>query len=409
MRKSSSRAVFTIATSGLILASWQANALALELNRINACGEIKTVQRFLRKVSDSCRLPQDAIGRAVKQVFEQSGAGHCVLVQVPISTLRDYTCVKSSSGDTSDLLCFRTVPAAFLEEYKSKYDEKYKFISNQYIEAGRVCEGSNGDSTTTGPTLFPPALTGVSAHEFGFIVQYGATRPGDSFVSHGFARLNPSLGNASTRAIEYIHYASGLKPYSDTRYIYGNWRLDIDRNTEWFSPITKNLRKNSIRSYVAGLSIDLKRAAKAPPLDKGSFASFDLLSAAADLIENEGFAEARTSDFGAGAGFSKEALKTELVKRTPFGVKEYFGYSEPELRIYMRTKGLSCMKNEHGAIGLYLMAIEGDKDIKVDFGGVFFVAVGLGACASETGSGVKFIKNIMNDINNQVMDSLKRL
>lgn len=409
MRESSSRHVFELAVFGLILVLWQTKALALEFNRINACGEIKTVQRLLEKIADKCKQPQDAIGRAIKQVYEQSSIGHCVLEQAPTKSLQDYMCIKSSTGDESVLLCYRMVPVTILEEYKSRYDEKYKFASNQYIEEGRACEGSNGDSTTTGPSLLPPALAGVSAHEFGFIVQYGATRPGDSFVSHGFARLNPNVGSASAKAIEYIHYAGGLKPYTDAAYIYGNWRIDVDRRTEWFSPITKNLRKNNISSYLAGLSIDLKRAAKAPPLDKSSFASLDLLNAAADLIENEGFAEVKSSEFKRSTGYSKEALKTELVKRIPFGVKEYFGYSEPEFRIFMRTTGLGCMKNERGAIGVYLMAIEGDKDVKVDFGGLFFVVIGLGACASETGSGVKFIKNIMNDINNQLMESLKRL
>ena len=226
--------VFSVVLAVAVAAS-PAVAAEIELTRLNACPDIASVLERLqgsrRSSDDDCRPASNAVERGIRSAFSQSGQDVCILRRAPVSSLADFGCMRTSVKGHETMTCIRAASANLVAEYKAGYVTTYAIAISRYLAQAAQCPGSNGDAAIAPSTTFSPFLISVAAFQLGFVSQYGSTRPGNAFVSHGFAKTSPDVSRAGIEAIEYVVFNSapdnGASIAATDYTNVGNWRLRL--------------------------------------------------------------------------------------------------------------------------------------------------------------------------------------
>lgn len=397
---------YLVASLAVFLPCSTTIAAELEFTRINACTDVAQVLRSVLRPSTDCSSATSIIDRTIRDGAAGSSASLCFMERAPASSLSGFRCVQVTASGTGNITCYRPASLATISEYKDNYERKYAAPTSSYMEAAKACSGSNGQSSPTIETTFPPTLMPVSAHEFGFNVQYGNSQPGSALVTHGFARTSPEVASRGPAAIEYVSFFDGASSVLRPRIAVGNWRLQVDTSSDFFEPFRKMLRRQGIDVYLATIDIDLKRAPLAPKLSKSSSLPEELSETVVSLLEGKDFVEMSDYDFESRTGKSKEEATKEFGKNVFFGARTLVNVGALNFRLLMKDSGMQCTKNNRGAVGAYIFTLDGNPNMQADFGGISTLLVGFGACSSSSGSARDYLRNVVNDIKRQLLDNL---
>lgn len=381
-------------------------AAELELTRINSCTDITQVLRYVLRPVTDCGSATGIIERTIRDGAVGSSASLCFMERPPASSLNGFRCIQVTAPGTGNISCYRPASIATISEYKENYVKKYAAPTSAYMEAAKNCSGSNGQSSPTVETTFPPTLMPVSSHEFGFNVQYGNSQPGTAFVTHGFARTSPEVASRGPAAIEYVSFYAGAASVLRPRTAVGNWRLQVDTSADFFEPFRKMLRRQGLDAYLVTVDIDLKRAPLAPKLSKSSSLPEDLSENVVSMLENEDFEEMSDDDFELRTGKSKEEATKEFGRNVFFGARTLMNVGALSFRLLMKESGIQCTRNNRGAIGVYIFTLDGNPNMQADFGSISTLIVGFGACASPSGSTRGYLRSLVDDVKKQLFDDL---
>ncbi|WP_156924519.1 hypothetical protein [Derxia gummosa] len=307
-----------------------------------------------------------------------------------------------------DLACYRSISPSLLTDYKTNFSGRYAAQTSSYIEQAKRCKGSNGDASRIIDTTFPSIFAPVAEHEFGFNVQYGDTRPGTAMVSHGFAKASPAISQRGYDAIEYIVYANAMASELQAYTTHGNWNLHVDTSPEFATQFINGLRRQGLNAYLASVDIDIQRAPRASAIPK----SPSLVEALSELVvarlEDEGFTEMDDDELKQHTGKTREQMSNTVVKQVSFGARNLMNGRVPQFRLLMKKSGVPCTREGRGAIAAYLFTLEGESGVQVDFGGFSAMLIGFGTCASSANSAKEYIRNLVDESKEAVLDELSR-
>lgn len=390
-----------------VLAGFGASPAAeIEFTRINACKDISEAFSSLKRSSTSCGTATGVIERRIRDFAIGSEAKLCFLERPPVASLSGFRCIQSSYGSAVAIACYRSAPPELLADYKANYVKRYSAHASSYIEEAKRCPGSNGDASRIIETISPIFMP-VAEHEFGFNVQYGDTKPGSSMVSHGFARTSPEVSKRGPNAIEYVVFSDGKGAELAARTTHGNWRLRVDTSPDSAAQFVKAIKRNGLDAYLASVDIDIQRSPRASTLSKKSALLDELSDVVASKFEDEGFEEMSDEDLKRNTGKTREEMIETVVKGVSFGARHLMNGRMPQVRLLMKTSGLSCTRGGRGAIGGYLFTFEGEKDVQVDFGSISAMVLGFGSCASSVNSSREYVRNLAEETKQAFLNELQ--
>lgn len=383
-------------------------ASEIEFNQLNACKEINETFSRMESLSSDCVPPIGIIDKVIQDYSNANNSKICFMGKPPAPSLANFRCIYISFKESRSISCYRPASSDLLSEYKLNYNEKYISKESVYIQQARRCPGSNGDASRSISTTFPQILVGVARHDFGFLVQYGTTKPSSAMVSHGFAKTSPEVSSRGPNSIEYVAFVDGLIPYEDHYTEYGNWRLNVDTSTEFYYPVIKALQRQGLDAYVASVSIEIRRTPQAQAYPKANSLPNKLSSIIALRLEDEGFEEMDDEDVQKYTGMTKSEIIKAVIKAFPFGAPILANDRKMDIRVLLKKSGLSCTKNNRGGVGAYLITFDGAQNVQVDFGNITTLVLGLGACGSPNNSSRQYARNLTLESKQAILDELRR-
>lgn len=386
----------------------QVSAQEVKLNLLDSCDDVSRAFQVVRGSSGSCADAKGLIEKTIQNSLSFSDVNACFAVSPPLSSLKDFRCFSVSKTGHRSLTCYRPTALSSITEFKTEFTRKYASRVEEYLKQARVCKGSNGDASRIIETTFPPALSAVAAHEFGFIAQYGNSKPGTATASHGFARTGPVVSATGVEAIEYWSIADGMMPPLPERTRHGDWRLRVDSSTIAYDKYFQKLAESGTKTHVAVVDIDLQRAPLARKLSKNAVSPEKLSEMLVSALEDEGFEEFSDEQIKDKTGRSRKELREGFSSGMTFGAPKKLVLSPPNFRLLMKDVGAKCTQNNKGAFGAYLFSQAGDGDIPVDFGGISLILVGFGSCASNVSASREYINNLAEESKVMLLDELKR-
>lgn len=390
------------------MASGAASAQAIKLNLLDACNDIAQTFQIIKSSNHSCGDAQGLFERTIKNSLSFSDIKACFAVRPPSTSVKDFKCFSVSTKGHNSLTCYRSTTIDVVADFKSGFSEKYAPLVEGYLRRAKECRGSNGDASRVIDTTFPPALISVAAHELGFIVQYGASKPGTATVSHGYARTSPATSSIGMNAIEYFSIADGMRAPLPERTQHGNWRLLVDRSTSAYESYFRRLSDSGVRNHMAIVDFDLRRAPLAPQVSRHAISPDSLSQKLAASLEVEGFEEFSDEQIQEKTGRSRKELQSSIFEGVAFGAPKRLMPSPPNFRLFMKDTGSKCTQNNRGAIGAYLFARAGDPEVQVDFGDMSLIVVGFGSCASNVYAGRDYVENLVEEASALVLVELKK-
>lgn len=398
----------TVATIVLIVVSGIASAQEVRLNLLDACNDIAQVLQVVRSPADSCGEAKGLIEKTIKHSLAVGDINACFAVRPPISSLKDFKCFSVRISGHGSLTCYRPTSLDLVADFYAGFSERYAPKVEGYLRQARECKGSNGDASRVIDTTFPPALMAVAAHEFGFNVQYGTSKPGTAMVSHGYARTSPATSASGTSAIEYFSVVDGMLGAIPKLTRHGNWRLRIESPTRAFESYFRKLSESGVRNHFAIVDFDLQRAPLSPNLSKSAISPKTLSHIVAASLEDEGFEEFSDEQIQDKTGLSRKELQARVLDGVAFGAPIRLMPSSLEFRLHMKVAGSKCTQNNKGAFGAYVFSRAGDGEVPVDFGSISLLLVGFGACASQASAGREYVENLVGEAKMRILDELKK-
>jgi hypothetical protein len=395
---------------GLVLLTLMGTAAAssIEFSRISACSETARLLEAARRTQQNCVRPTSVAARTIRSYLTAANLQLCFLERAPLPTLTDFECFQIGVGAHRSLTCYRPSTLSRISDYKVNFPDRYSAQVERYLLDARSCPGSNGDASRVIDTTFPPPLMPIAAHEFGFIVQYGSTRPGTATAIHGFARTSPAVARTGPEAIEYISVSDGAAPPPLERTRHGDWRIRVDSSTAFAEPVVRSARQQGIDVFPAVVDIDLRRAPLAPFLAGNTAFSADLANKAVSFLEDEGFEELSDRDLRRHAGATRDEMVRTIKDNIAFGARKFVDNYATSLRVLMKTSGTNCTRNGNGAFSAYFIASSGEEGVAVDFGSLGVFVVGLGACGSGRHEGRTYVSNLTGEIKELLLDEISK-
>lgn len=404
---SKNRLLFLALTASSVVSTAIPAQADLEFNRLTSCADIAKMLATLSLPPSNCSAPVGVISRTIDNLYRTTPMKLCFLRNPPLEALNDFKCVQSSYRESKDIACYRPIDESLVRGYKENYTSRYAGKASSYIELAKRCPGSNGDASRIVETTFPPILMSVAAHEFGFNSQYGATRPGNALVSHGFASTSPAASTSGAQALEYIVYSLMPRQQQAPRISIGNWRVDMTAPTSETNEFLKVVRRQGVDAFASSFHFDIMRSPSASPRSKAPSLLDALSEIAAAKIEDEGFEELTDDDFKQHTGKTMSEMADAVAKSTAFGAQGLLKGRLPTLRVLLKQDGIPCTKNGQGAVGAYLFQLESEKNVQAEFGDFSGWLVGLGSCASTMSGGQQYVRNLSGEIKEAILEDLR--
>jgi hypothetical protein len=402
--------LFRLTSLGLIALALvgPAAAAGIDFTRINSCEETSTLLEAARRTPQSCIRPTTTVARTIRSYLSTTNIDLCFMERGPLRTLADFDCFHVKMGTHRSLTCYRPATLSQISDFKTNFPTIYSGRVERYLRDARSCPGSNGDASRVIDTTFPPSLMPIAAHEFGFIVQYGTSRPGTATAIHGFARTSPTVSRTGIDAIEYLTVSDGAAPPPVERTIHGDWRIQVDTSTAFVEPLVKGARQLGVAIFPSVVDIDMRRAPLAPLLDGNTTFSSKLADGVVSTLEDEAFEELSDSDLRRFTGLTREKMVQAIKDNVAFGARGFMENYATSLRVMMKTSRASCTRNGEGAFAAYLIASSGESGVAVDFGSLGVFVVSFGACASRRAEGRTYVSNLTREIQEQLLDELSK-
>ncbi|MBI3149220.1 MAG: hypothetical protein HYZ17_11995 [Betaproteobacteria bacterium] len=382
-------------------------AADIDLNRINACSDIAETISSLKRPNVRCVSPTGAIEEAIRDFAAGSDVKLCFLAHPPASSLEGFRCVHSTFRGRRGIACYRSATLDLLSDYRSNFSSRYSALTSSYIEQAKRCPGSNGNASRGLDTTFPPIFMSVAEHEFGFNVQYGNTKPGSAMVSHGFARTSPAISQRGPAAIEYVVYGEGRVSELAARMPHGNWSLRVDTSPEFAAQFIRVLKRQGLDAYQAAVDIEIQRSPRALAIAKTPSVPDALSEVFVSKLEDEGFVEMDDEGLMRHTGKTREQMSNAILQGVLFGARNFLRGRMLQFRLLMKDSGIRCARGGRGAIGAYLFTLAGERGVQVDFGNFSAIVIGFGSCASSANSSREYIRNLVDESKQALLDDLQ--
>lgn len=368
---------------------------AINFNQLNDCNAVAKLYKALRQNDlPGCTAPTDAVSLQILSRVNTDTVGVCLLKQSPVDSLAGFRCIRSTIGEFAAVTCYRLAKADEIERYQQNYRDDYAAVVQRYRNESAECSMSNGDAATAQNSLLPPLLAPIARFEFGSIVGLGTASPPDSAMVHGFATIDPMLGDRLPSAIEFVEMTVGRgvyqSPYTRERSV-GHWAIGIDEAREFDEQITKayqqqgapfqfNSRAFAIgRSALETLSQDEKLEILAGLHEDVAFA-----------LRVEGLEEFDDDEIEELLGRNKQAVIRELMANSPYAYRNSAGANlAPSLRILVGEDDPKCTQHGQGAMMVYLLAFQPIPQVKSDYGEAQVIVAGMGACGDRSRSSTR--------------------
>jgi hypothetical protein len=78
-----------------------------------------------------------------------------------------------------------------------------------------------------------------------------------------------------------------------------------------------------------------------------------------------------------------------------------------DVRVLIKSSGLPCTKGGDGAMGAYIFTIEGINNAQADFGSISHILLGFGRCSSTVNGSRDYVRNVVDEAKNALLDKLK--
>ena len=327
LRKCNQVWVHSVVVSALLLAPCAYAELLF--NKLDSCEEIEGLQKYLanrpKAIDSECRLAKTDLERSLKRRAGIDASKLCLMRSNPSPMLNDFSCFRILADvavDGTILTCFRAAVREDIDDYQHQYAQKYANARVRYLASAVGCGVSNGDSSDSTATLFPPVLKLISQYEFGFIMGLGVGRPAKSSISHGYAATDPTIRSNVPSAIEYVSLLIGSTPtpINVSRKEIGNWSVLTRALSEIDDVMGARFRRLRIAVKVRTTEFEIYKLAGRHYSEAEKLALIEKLQEKiARLLEEEGFYSGSEKALIEELGLQSEGLIDEMNRSVPFG------------------------------------------------------------------------------------------
>jgi hypothetical protein len=388
----------------------------VNLNRLTACADIASTAAQLRAqktaAESSCRRPRSALERAF---FSRNGgypSALCLLREAPASFVEGFSCVQTPElKGTSSITCFRSAVTAEIEQYQKNYTERFAARATQYTKSIKQCPATNGSASFVQATTFPPMLAAIAKLEFGFMSPLGSGRVTDSYVQHGYATTDPSLGDGVPGGIEFVAMLiDGKRPTREARggdrQKIGKWELTTKRdlNIDEFIKMQRKATGEFIAGAIAAYEIENENATASMPQKVTGLNTIS--RRVVSVFRENDFDQLSASEFEDRTGKRLSDIVKTFQEATPYGRRSLALRQINAATVVLKEDNTGCTLNGRGAVMAFILTLKPVPDVEPDFGEIVVFLVGVGNCGRGAPAR-RYLNNLVEDTTEQIADALQ--
>jgi hypothetical protein len=162
--------------------------------------------------------------------------------------------------------------------------------------------------------------------DFGFVSPIGKGRKTNSYVQHGYASTDPTIGGESPSAIEYVSLSIAAPDYApkEEKLTVGDWIVRVDAAEDLNALMNGLYRKNKmpVNVDVTWYAIERPVATKTSMTKKVALVE-ELQRAIARSLRNEGFEEMSDADLEDKTGMTRAEYARKAFEGIPYGRRQF--------------------------------------------------------------------------------------
>jgi hypothetical protein len=406
----------------LVTVLWTSDTIAqVAFDKLTQCEDITRLYEQLRAhaVGDSCRDPQEALERTLKERLNpQDEDILCFLPRPPAPFLARFRCLSSRNKESDSLLCIAPSSAREVTNPVLRDDESYQTRAAAYVKAAAKCPASNGDAALGAPyTIAPPFLMYVARYEFGFILSLGEGKKTASSVVHGFATVDPQIPGVSTGAVEFIYMLVGgmagppLREGQAEGEI-GVFKVTTDKSDQEARVVKELMRRRGVASAFFeqrdyAITADPDEETDTDPQQKTRWLE-SWRDAVIEALQKEHFDRVSEQLIRSETGQSLDALMYDsIAQHVPYGQRDRI---QPPVGppAVMMNRSFSCSRTPNGAMFAMVLAISPIPEEDTDYGSLWFSVYGGGLCDDQVPRVRKFIDRVVDEAYSALTDAIER-
>lgn len=380
----------------------------LDLNKLDDCAAMRRLQLMLGEEHECIATPHDSVAREIhKRVTRYSGKKTCFIE--PPDFLGDFSCVALGEEDELKIItCLREVNAHEINAYKINRHSAEAPRVAAYLKRAASCGTSSGDVGEEVSFRLPFPLLFVAKLEFGF----DSMRPASAGSAiHGYARLDPTMGNVAQPTIEFVSIYDGVPvelKARETRTTIGPWTLVSDGGLiELMNSQAKNA---GVPLEYFGMQYDVLKYRTA---GKSTKAKATLIERVADSIasgmEEGGFKRIPEDKIRKYGGLSTRELMDRANEIQPYALRREPSDAFESPVIIMDGQGaLSCASSQNSGVVFFLMMSAAEEGKASDYGGLALTITTVGDCALHPGSKARtYFADLLADADSAIRNALR--
>jgi hypothetical protein len=383
----------------------------LSFDKLTACADIATTLSSLqlRRPTDraNCVQPHGPLETALQT---RSSGNLCFLGGVPAPFVAGFDCFYRFTDQFRELTCFKAWDDIDVSEYHADYGANYSKRVTGYLAAAHNC--SANQFAMAGPlSERPSSLMPITRYEFGYLLPLGSGLTTNSFILHGVATPDPSLGLEAHTSIEFVYVLvapnaaspNAALPQPSNGQVVGNWKQSVE--TELFPVLPPGLQSALQNAHVRALAsivLGFERAEQAPPDTRDRRAVLEHWQQTLAAVINHSGYEDISSDDALGNLFATiRASSRESIAAIPFGDRDFVSLELAD-RIYasINTHDLPC--GHHGGLLMATVTATAPASSVIrNYGRVHVDILGAGACADENAVSREYLENLSRQVTGQ--------
>jgi len=375
-------------------------------NKLIKCDEIEKLISRLKhsdRFRKNCMVPASRVEKGLMERTKMADPMVCLVGVQSKGFLAGFNCVSQLREGKGELSCFRIIDNSFINEYKSD-STYYGDVAKSYLSMASTCDYGGHDSPDASWPQMPGLLGLVSKFEFGFITSIGKSEVFyNSYATHGFASVDPSIVNNERVVIEYFSILSGERNTTyDGTIIHESEKLVVvfndarDYENEMNRMLVKSnqgLRVN-ISDYTLRCKLDI------PYVDRKKRVRH-LLRNVGRSIKRQGLSKEHGLKF---RGASIHDVFVNTKRFVPYNYAEHSDLNTViDKVVYVSNSNPSCTNYDKGSIVAMTFVTEPNEFVISDCGSISLAVAGEGVCSRFSAlSTHKYITGLINATTEQI-------
>lgn len=371
------------------------------LNKLSNCSGIKDsfvrAEMILQKGAVQCRPPRTHLEAILVRASSSYGTKVCLDPEDPPKYLKGFSCTSRKWTGGGMSLCFREVNFELIDALKVD-SLPARRASRSYLKAAASCNNSSMDVAESSHKQMPLELNSIAEFELGFnsspIEIDGLA---GSFVSHGFATLNPALAYGRPQGIEYLSVLlNGIKPNQilanrGTKFEESGWNIEIN-------PLEVIFTNYAMDVFITEISLSKNSD------ENKSYSSLDIFEHLIDdlnsSLDNIAADSRSVEELESETGFSMKEIFNQMI---PYGMKRKNNIRFLVGDYFLLDEGHYCMR-QGGGIVVVSNAADESADVRSYFGSVSMAILAIAPCTVAYGAE---INPVLHDIKGVFEHSVK--